>query len=115
MESNHTPTAAGQAPAPALPDNAALATPLAEIHRGAGAHMGEWFGCDLPSAFGSAHEEQRLANERVGLIDKNYRAYFTFAGPDRVRYLNAVLTNDIKTLGVGQSNISLLLNPQGRI
>jgi len=26
-----------------------------------------------------------------------------------------VLTNDIKTLGVGHSNISLLLNPQGRI
>jgi folate-binding protein YgfZ len=115
MESNHTPTAADKAPAPALPENAALATPLAEIHRGAGAHMGEWFGCELPSDFANPREEQRSAHESVALIDKNYRAYFTFTGPDRVRYLNAVLTNDIKTLGLGHNNISLLLNPQGRI
>jgi folate-binding protein YgfZ len=77
--------------------------------------MGEWFGCELPSDFGNTREEQRLAHESVALIDKNYRAYFTFTGPDRVRYLNAVLTNDIKTLGVGHHNIALLLNPQGRI
>jgi folate-binding protein YgfZ len=115
MESHNTPTAAGKAPAAALSENTALATPLAEMHRAAGAHMGEWFGCELPSDFGNPREEQRFAHESVALIDKNYRAYFTFTGPDRVRYLNAVLTNDIKTLGVGHCNISLLLNPQGRI
>src|SRR5271156_4067622 len=92
-----------------------LATPLAEAHRAAGARMGAWFGCELPDDFGDAREEQRFANESVALIDKTYRAYFAFTGPDRVRYLNAVLTNDIKTLGVGKSNVSLLLNPQGRI
>jgi len=92
-----------------------LATPLAEAHRAAGARMGAWFGCELPDDFGDAREEQRFANESVALIDKTYRAYLTFTGPDRVRYLNAVLTNDIKTLGVGKSNVSLLLNPQGRI
>jgi aminomethyltransferase len=32
-----------------------------------------------------------------------------------VRYLNAVLTNDIKSLSAGQGNVSLLLNPQGHI
>ncbi len=121
MESSNTPTAAGKAPAPDVPENATLhknttvATPLTEIHRAAGAHMDEWFGCELPSDFGNPREEQRFAHESVALIDKNYRAYFTLTGPDRVRYLNAVLTNDIKTLGVGHSNISLLLNPQGRI
>ncbi|HZC66430.1 MAG TPA: glycine cleavage T C-terminal barrel domain-containing protein [Candidatus Dormibacteraeota bacterium] len=115
MESHNTPTAASKAPEPSLPENAAIATPLAEMHRGAGAHICEWFGCGLPGDFGNPREEQRFAHESVALIDKNYRAYFTFTGPDRVRYLNAVLTNDIKTLGVGHSNVSLLLNPQGRI
>lgn len=89
--------------------------PLAELHRTAGASMGEWFGCSLPSDFGNTREEQRFANESVALLDKNYRAYLTFTGPDRMRYLNAILTNDIKNLAVGHSNISLLLNPQGRI
>jgi folate-binding protein YgfZ len=90
-------------------------TPLAEVHRAAGAHMGVWFGCDLPDDFGDIREEQRFANESVALIDKTYRSYLTFTGPDRVRYLNAVLTNDVKSLAVGQSSVSLLLNPQGRI
>src|SRR3984957_20053882 len=115
MENSNTPTAAGKAPEPAVSENAAVPTPLAEIHRGAGAHMGEWFGCELPSDFGDTREEQRLVHESVALIDKNYRAYFTFSGPDRVRYLNAVLTNDIKDLGNGQGAVSLLLNAQGRI
>ena len=95
--------------------DATIETPLAGVHRRAGAKMGVWLGCALPDDFGDAREEQRFANESVALIDKNYRAYFTFTGPDRVRYLNAILTNNIKDLGNGQGVVSLLLNAQGRI
>lgn len=77
--------------------------------------MGVWFGCTLPNDFGDAAAEYRFANETVALIDKNYRAYLRFTGPDRVRYLNAILTNNIKDLAAGQGNVSLLLNPQGHI
>jgi aminomethyltransferase len=94
---------------------ATIETPLAGVHRRAGAKMGVWFGCALPDDWGDVREEQRFANESVALIDKNYRAYFTFNGPDRVRYLNAILTNNIKDLGNGQGVVSLLLNAQGRI
>jgi aminomethyltransferase len=94
---------------------ATIETPLAGVHRRAGATMGVWFGCALPDGWGDAREEQRFANESVALIDKNYRAYFTFSGPDRVRYLNAILTNNIKDLASGQGVVSLLLNAQGRI
>jgi folate-binding protein YgfZ len=92
-----------------------IETPLAGLHRGAGAKMGVWFGCVLPDDWGDAREEQRFANESVALVDKNYRAYFEFTGPDRVRYLNAILTNNIKDLADGQGVISLLLSAQGRI
>ena len=92
-----------------------IETLLAGVHRRAGAKMGVWFGCALPDDFGDVREEQRFANESVALIDKNYRAYFTFTGPDRVRYLSAILTNNIKDLGNGQGVVSLLLNAQGRI
>ncbi len=94
---------------------ATIETPLAGVHRRAGAKMGVWLGCALPDDWGDVREEQRFANESVALIDKNYRAYFTFAGPDRVRYLNAILTNNIKDLANGQGVVSLLLNAQGRI
>jgi len=94
---------------------ATIETPLARVHRRAGAKMGVWFGCALPGDWGDAREEQRFANESVALIDKNYRAYFTFTGPDRARYLNAILTNNIRDLGNGQGVVSLLLNAQGRI
>src|SRR5438477_3992053 len=90
-------------------------TPLAATHLAAGAKMGVWFGCALPDYFGDPAAEYRAARESVALIDKNYRAYLLFTGPDRVRYLNAILTNDIKSLSPGNGVVSLFLNPQGRI
>jgi folate-binding protein YgfZ len=92
-----------------------LDTPLAALHAGAGAKMGVWFGCALPSDFGDPAAEYRFANQSVALVDKNYRAHLKFTGPDRGRYLNATLTNNIKDLAAGHGTISLLLNPQGHI
>jgi len=102
----------------------AIATPLLSVHKNAGATVGTWFGCALPDKFTSVADsggvdawlaEYRAAREAVALIDKNYRAYLRFTGPDRVRYLNAILTNNIKDLAPGQGIVSLFLNPQGRI
>ena len=92
-----------------------LESPLAATHKREGANMGTWFGCALPDDFGNPASEFRFTTESVALIDKNYRAYFSFTGPDRVRYLNAILTNNIKDLLPEHGNVSLLLNPQGHI
>ena len=92
-----------------------LETALSEMHRKNGTALGNWFGCALPDDFGDWKREYGWLRETVGLIDKNYRAYLKFTGPDRVRYLNAILTNDIKGLKENQGNISLFLNPQGHI
>jgi folate-binding protein YgfZ len=93
----------------------ALDTPLAEFHRRAGAKLGLWFGCSLPDDFGDWTAEYWFARKTVALIDKNYRTYLSFTGPDRVRYLNAILTNNIKDLQLSRGIVSLLLNPQGHI
>jgi len=95
--------------------HSAIETALAAHHKSAGANLGVWFGCTLPNDFGDWQHEYETAKNSVALIDKNYLAYFSFTGPDRARYLNAILTNNIKDLQPGQGNISLLLNPQGRI
>jgi folate-binding protein YgfZ len=92
-----------------------LPTPLLDAHRAVGANIGEWFGCALPSDFGDWRAEYRFARDSVALLDKNYRAYLSFSGPDRARYLNAILTNDIKGLKIDEGIVSLFLNPQGRI
>jgi len=92
-----------------------LSTPLAEFHRQSNAALGKWFGCSLPDHFGDWLAEYRQLREGVALLDKNYRAYLDFTGPDRVRYLNAILTNDIKSLRENHGTISLFLNPQGHI
>ena len=77
--------------------------------------LGEWFGCALPDDFGDWNREYGWLRESVALLDKNYRAYLKFTGPDRVRYLNAILTNDIKGLREDHANLSLFLSPQGHI
>src|SRR5258707_15478429 len=90
-------------------------TPLGPLHQQAGARMGVWFGCALANDFGDWQREYWFAHKSVALIDKNYRSYFNVTGPDRVRYLNAILTNNIKDLAPLHGNVSLLLSPQGRI
>ena len=95
--------------------SSALETPLAVLHKRAGAAIGTWFGCALPDHWTDPREEEEFSRKSVALVDKNYRAYFSFTGPDRVRYLNAILTNNIKDLSPGQGNASLMLNPQGHI
>jgi folate-binding protein YgfZ len=93
----------------------ALATALSELHRKNGAKMGVWFGCELPDNFGEWQAEYRALRETAGLLDKNYRSYLEFTGPDRARYLNAILTNDIKGLKENHGTCSLFLSPQGHI
>src|SRR5260370_18416557 len=100
---------------PSTGNSTALSTPLVAILAATGAKMGVWFGCALSDDCGDAAAEYRHARETVALIDKNYCAYISFTGPDRVRYLNAILTNNIKDLSEGRGIVPLLLNPQGHI
>jgi glycine cleavage system aminomethyltransferase T len=66
-------------------------SPLRALHQAASAKLGEYFETILPSAFTTPAEEYRFACESVAVADKNCRAFFIFTGPDRARYLNAVL------------------------
>src|SRR5690349_18095893 len=93
----------------------AMETPLAALHQRNGARSGVWFGCQLPDQFGDLRQEFRFAHESVALIDKNYRCYLSLTGPDRVRYLNAILTNNVKDLALSHGIVSLLLDSQGHI
>lgn len=90
-------------------------TPLREIEQVAGATFAEYFGCLMPEQFGDAREEYRRLREDAAIVDKNYRVWLDFTGPDRARYLNAVLTNNLRDLQLDHGVVNLLLNPQGHI
>jgi len=92
-----------------------METPLIELHRAAGADFAEYFGVRLPAHFGDPLAEYHAARNGVALIDTNFRTVFALTGPDRVRYLNAVTTGNIRDLTPGQSALGLLLNAQGHM
>ena len=92
-----------------------MKTPLAEVHTAAGATLAPYFGVNLPEQFSDFSTEYRQTHEHAALIDSNFRAVISLTGPDRVRYLNAVLTSNVRDLAAGQGAIGLLLNAQGHI
>lgn len=92
-----------------------METPLKNDETALGAQFKEYFGCVLPESFAGFDDEYRAARESVALIDTNWHATFKLTGPDRVRYLNAIVTNNVQALGEGHGTLALLLNPQGRI
>jgi folate-binding protein YgfZ len=50
-----------------------------------------------------------------GIYDMGFRARISLTGSDRVRWLNGMVTNNIRDLAVGRGVYAFLLNPQGRI
>jgi folate-binding protein YgfZ len=92
-----------------------IESPLLELHHAAGAQVAQYFGVVLPAQFADPADEHRLARQAAALADTNFRAAFSLSGPDRVRYLNAVLTSNVRDMAAGQGTIGLLLNGQGHI
>jgi folate-binding protein YgfZ len=92
-----------------------METPLIHEEQSAGARFAEFHGCRLPELFSGFEAEYRAAREHLALFDTNWHAIVQLTGPDRVRYLNAIVSNDIKSLGEGFGTLALLLNPQGHI
>ena len=68
-----------------------IESPLREVHEKADARLRVFFDSLLPERFSDPAAEYRLAREAVALMDTNYRAFVYLDGPDRVRYLNALL------------------------
>jgi folate-binding protein YgfZ len=90
-------------------------TPLIKEHRTSEARLAEFAGCVLPEAFTDFEQEYRAARDNVAIFDTNWHAIFILTGRDRVRYLHAITSNNIKELGEGYGVLALLLNPQGHI
>ena len=92
-----------------------METPLLDEHKIAGATFAPFHGCTFPEQFTAFANEYRAAREAVAIFDTNWHTIVELSGPDRVRYLNAIVSNDVKSLGEGRGTVALLLKPQGHI
>jgi folate-binding protein YgfZ len=90
-------------------------TPLLEEHKLAGGTLASYHACTLPESFTAFADEYRAAREAVAIFDLNWHTIVELTGPDRLRYLNAIVSGDVKTLGEGRGTLALLLTPQGHI
>ena len=91
------------------------ATPLYTVLVQSGARIHEYGGVETALAFGDIGGEFRELQSGCAIYDLGWRAKIQISGEDRVRWLNGMVTNNIKDLPHGQGNYSFVLNPQGRI
>jgi len=73
------------------------------------AHNGEF------TATAEAKAEFQALLSQCGVYSLNARAKVLLRGNDRVRWLNGMITNNVRDLAAGRGVYAFLLNPQGRI
>ena len=72
-------------------------------------------GADTPVSFGDTAAEFRALLQGCAIVDMRWQAKLVLTGEDRVRWLNGMVTNNVRDLAPGHGNYSFLLNAQGRI
>ena len=77
--------------------------------------VAEYRGATTAARFSDPDTEFARLREDCGIYDLGYRAKISLTGGDRMRWLNGMVTNNIRELAVGQGVYAFLLNPQGHI
>jgi glycine cleavage system T protein len=90
-------------------------TPLIEIHRAHGAGFIEQDGWILPAYFGAPLEEYEAVRSAVGVLDMCDYTALHLTGPDRVSYLQGMVSNDVKKLAPGSGVYAAVLDVNGKI
>ncbi|MBZ5630755.1 MAG: aminomethyltransferase family protein [Acidobacteriia bacterium] len=90
-------------------------TPLHDQIVAAGARLSDYLGAETAATFGDPRREYVELRSGCGIYDLGWRAKIVGTGADRVRWMNGMVTNNIRDLPPGHGNYNFLLNAQGRI
>ena len=88
---------------------------LIEMHRSNGAVFIEQDGWMLPGHFGNVAEEYHAVRSAAGLIDFAHRGLIQFTGPDRLSFLQGMLSNDMRPLKPFDGAYATILTQQGKV
>jgi len=80
-----------------------------------GQRRGEYCGAGTALVFSDPGREFAVLRSGCGVYDLAWRRYFRVSGRDRVRWLNGMVSNNIRDLAAGQGIYAFVLNPQGHI
>jgi folate-binding protein YgfZ len=91
------------------------ATALHDTLVSGSAHLSEYSGAATAADFGNVRAEFEALIADAGVYDLGWRAKISVSGADRTRWLNGMITNNVRDLVSGHGLYAFLLNPQGRI
>jgi folate-binding protein YgfZ len=77
--------------------------------------VADYRGAAIASRFSEPQSEFATLIGGCGIYDLGFRARISLTGGDHVRWLNGMVTNNIRDLAAGRGVYAFLLNPQGRI
>lgn len=90
-------------------------TALNAIHRQMGGKMVEFAGFDMPVQFEGINIEHETVRKKLGVFDVSHMGEFWVEGPDALKLVQKLTTNDVTALYDGKVQYSCLPNGQGGI
>ncbi len=88
-------------------------TPLHATHCRMGARMVDFGGWDMPVQYSGILDEHHAVRRAAGLFDVSHMGEIVVRGPEALRLVNYVSTNDASRLRIGQAHYSGLLYEHG--
>jgi aminomethyltransferase len=91
-------------------------TPLNAIHRQTGGRMVDFGGWDMPVQYPAGTIEEHLRTRtHAGLFDVSHMGEIEVKGPDAIKFVNRLTSNDVTKLVDGQAQYSALTTPEGTV
>ena len=91
-------------------------TPFTDIHIALGAKMSEFAGYNMPIEYGTGIIDEHLTViNNVGVFDVSHMGEFWVKGPNALRFLQKVCSNNIAALPVGKAQYNCFPNGKGGI
>ena len=90
-------------------------TPLNAFHRQHGGRMVDFAGWDMPVQYKSILEEHRAVRQRAGLFDVSHMGEAEVRGPDALKFLQHLVTNDCSKLFPGRILYTVMCYPHGGV
>ena len=88
---------------------------LRDRHIELGAHLKEYFGFQMAQSFSETLAEHKAVRVNAGLIDLSFGGCLKIWGGEAVQFLNGLVSNDVKTLGVGKGMPAAFLTGHGKV
>jgi glycine hydroxymethyltransferase len=88
-------------------------TPLHSLHRELNARMTEFAGYDMPVWYTSVGDEHTAVRTGAGIFDVTHMGVFDVQGEGAESFLDAMTSNDVRTLAVGESQYTYFLDTEG--